>query len=202
MNWSILRSLKITLLVATTIAALCCFGYAQSAKKPKIGLVLKPLDNTYFGAMARGAEAAAKEFGVGLTTVAATALTDDAGQASQLAALDASGEYSCYIVNPVSPTNLLQPLSSVSKKGQPIINIDLPIDLNAAAKANVTITSYMGSDSVATGAVAGKYMLAILPNGSTVALIGGLPADPCYQGVEACIAALAGKSVPKNVSSW
>jgi ABC-type sugar transport system substrate-binding protein len=98
----------------------------------------------------------------------------------------------------VSPTNLLQPLSSVSKR-QPIIKIYLPIDLNAAAKANVTITSYMGSDSVATGAVAGKYMLAILPNGSTVALIGGLPADPCYQGVEACIAALAGKSVPKNV---
>ena len=66
-------------------------------------------------------------------------------------------------------------------------------------KANVTITSYMGSDSVATGAVAGKYMLAILPNGSTVALIGGLPADPCYQGVEACIAASAGKSVPNKV---
>jgi ABC-type sugar transport system substrate-binding protein len=92
----------------------------------------------------------------------------------------------------------LQPLSSVSKR-QPIIKIYLPIDLNAAAKANVTITSYMGSDSVATGAVAGKYMFAILPNGSTVALIGGLPADPGYQGVEACIATLAGKSVPKNV---
>jgi D-allose transport system substrate-binding protein len=145
---------------------------------PKIGLVLKPLDNTYFGAMARGAEAAAKEYGVGLTTVAATSLTDDAGQASQLAALDASGEYGSYIVNPVSPTNLLQPLSSVVKKGQPVINIDLPIDLDAAAKADVTITSYMGSDNVATGAAAGEYMLTILPKGSTVALIGGLPADP------------------------
>ena len=144
----------------------------------KIGLVLKPLDNTYFGAMARGAEAAVKEFGVGLTTVAATSLTDDAGQASQLAALDASGEYGAYIVNPVSPTNLLQPLSSVVKKGQPVMNIDLPIDLDAAGKEDVTITSYMGSDNVATGAAAGEYMVTILPAGSTVALIGGLPADP------------------------
>jgi ABC-type sugar transport system substrate-binding protein len=160
--------------LALAMVAAPTAGYAA----PKIGLVLKPLDNTYFGAMARGAEAAVKEFGVGLTTVAATSLTDDAGQASQLAALDASGEYGSYIVNPVSPTNLLQPLSSVVKKGQPVMNIDLPIDLDAAAKANVTITSYMGSDNVATGAAAGEYMLTILPKGSTVALIGGLPADP------------------------
>jgi ABC-type sugar transport system substrate-binding protein len=162
--------------VALALAMVTASTAAYAA--PKIGLVLKPLDNTYFGAMARGAEAAAKELGVGLTTVAATSLTDDAGQASQLAALDASGEYGAYIVNPVSPTNLLQPLSSVVKKGQPVMNIDLPIDLEAAAKANVTITSYMGSDNVATGAAAGKYMVTILPQGSTVALIGGLPADP------------------------
>jgi D-allose transport system substrate-binding protein len=160
--------------LALAMAAAPTAGYAA----PKIALVLKPLDNTYFGAMARGAEAAVKEFGVGLTTVAATSLTDDAGQASQLGALDASGEYGSYIVNPVSPTNLLQPLSSVVKKGQPVMNIDLPIDLDAAAKADVTITSYMGSDNVATGAAAGEYMLTILPKGSTVALIGGLPADP------------------------
>jgi D-allose transport system substrate-binding protein len=161
---------------ALTVALLAASSFAHAA--PKIGLVLKPLDNTYFGAMARGAEAAAKEFGVTLTTVAATSLTDDAGQASQLAAFDASGEYGCYIVNPVSPTNLLQPLSSVVKKGQPVMNIDLPIDLDAAAKADVAITSYMGSDNVATGAAAGEYMVKILPPGGKVALIGGLPADP------------------------
>jgi ABC-type sugar transport system substrate-binding protein len=166
------------LVVGAALALAMVAAPTAAHAAPKIGLVLKPLDNTYFGAMARGAEAAAKEFGIGLTTVAATSLTDDAGQASQLAALDASGEYGSYIVNPVSPTNLLQPLSSVVKKGQPVMNIDLPIGLDAAAKANVTITSYMGSDNVATGAAAGEYMLTILPKGSTVALIGGLPADP------------------------
>jgi D-allose transport system substrate-binding protein len=151
---------------------------SPAAETLKIGLVLKPLDNTYFGAMAQGAEAAAEELGVGSTTVAATSLTDDAGQASQLASLDASGEYGCYVVNPVSPTNLLQPLAGVSAKGQPIMNIDLPIDLDAAKEAGVTVTSYMGSDNEATGAEAGKAMAQLLPAGSKVALIGGLPADP------------------------
>jgi ABC-type sugar transport system substrate-binding protein len=151
---------------------------SPAASNLKIGLVLKPLDNTYFGAMAKGAEAAAKDLGVGLNTVAATSLTDDAGQASQLASLDASGEYGCYIVNPVSPTNLLQPLAAVSAKKQPIMNIDLPIDLKAAKDAGVTITSYMGSDNEATGAAAGEFMAKLLPAGSKVALVGGLPADP------------------------
>ncbi len=164
--------------IVGTLVAVMMAATPSVAADLKIGLVLKPLDNTYFGAMARGAEAASKEFGVGLTTVAATSLTDDAGQASQLAALDASGEYGCYVVNPVSPTNLLQPLSSVTKKGQGVMNIDLPIDLKAAASAGVTVTSYMGSNNVTTGAAAGEHMVSILPKGSKVAMIGGLPADP------------------------
>ncbi len=164
--------------IVGTLVAVAMAATPAAAQSLKIGLVLKPLDNTYFGAMARGAEAASKDFGVGLTTVAATSLNDDAGQASELAALDASGEHGCYVVNPVSPTNLLQPLSSVVKKGQSVMNIDLPIDLKAAAAAGVKVTSYMGSDNVATGAAAGDYMVTILPKGGKVALIGGLPADP------------------------
>jgi ABC-type sugar transport system substrate-binding protein len=164
--------------LTTPTVAVTQAGTPSAAEGLKIGLVLKPLDNTYFGAMAQGAEAAAEELGVELTTVAATSLTDDAGQASQLASLDASGEYGCYVVNPVSPTNLLQPLAEVSAKGQPVMNIDLPIDLEAAEEAGVTVTSYMGSDNEATGAAAGEHMAQLLPAGSKVALIGGLPADP------------------------
>jgi ABC-type sugar transport system substrate-binding protein len=169
------------LAVGSAIAmALAAVGSLPAAAQDelKIGAALKPLDNTYFGAMAQGAEAAAEEYGVGITVVAATSLTDDAGQASQLASLDASGEYGCYIVNPVSPTNLLQPLTVISEKGQPVMNIDLPIDLDAAAEAGVTVTSYMGSDNVATGAAAGEAMLGLVPEGGKVAAIGGLPADP------------------------
>lgn len=181
MNMSTRRSRLVTALgVGASVALLAASSVtAQSpAAGQKVGFIIKPLDNTYFGAMGKGAEAAAQALGVGLTTVAATSLTDDAGQASQLAALDASGEYGCYVVNPVSPTNLLQPLAAVSAKGQGIMNIDLPIDLEAAKAGGVNVTSYMGSDNEATGAAAGEYMVSILPAGSKVAAVGGLPADP------------------------
>lgn len=143
----------------------------------KVAFVIKPLDNTYFGAMAEGAEAAAKEAGVELTVVAAENVTDDSGQASKLNALVTAG-YDCYIVNPTSQTNLLTGLVPVSDAGTPIVNLDLPIDLDAAKDAGVKVTTYVGTNNETAGAAGGEAMLDLVDEGSQVALIGGLVADP------------------------
>lgn len=143
----------------------------------KVAFVIKPLDNTYFGAMAEGAQAAADEAGVELTVVAAENVTDDSGQASKLNALVTAG-YDCYIVNPTSQTNLLTGLVPVSEAGTPIVNLDLPIDLDAAKDAGVTVTTYVGTNNETAGAAGGEAMLDLVDEGSQVALIGGLVADP------------------------
>ncbi|KZE91816.1 substrate-binding domain-containing protein [Microbacterium sp. TNHR37B] len=143
----------------------------------KVAFVIKPLDNTYFGAMAEGAEAAAKEAGVELTVVAAENVTDDSGQASKLNALVTAG-YDCYIVNPTSQTNLLTGLVPVSDAGTPIVNLDLPIDLDAAKDAGVKVTTYVGTNNETAGTAGGEAMLDLVDEGSQVALIGGLVADP------------------------
>lgn len=143
----------------------------------KIALVIKPLDNTYFGAMAEGAQAAADEAGVDLTVVAAENVTDDSGQASKLNALVTAG-YDCYVVNPTSQTNLLTGLVPVSDAGTPIVNLDLPIDLDAAKDAGVNVTTYVGTNNETAGAAGGEAMLKLVDEGSQVALIGGLVADP------------------------
>lgn len=143
----------------------------------KVAFVIKPLDNTYFGAMAEGAQAAADEAGIELTIVAAENVTDDSGQASKLNALVTAG-YDCYVVNPTSQTNLLTGLVPVSEAGTPIVNLDLPIDLDAAEDAGVTVTSYVGTNNKTAGAAGGEAMLEILEEGDQVALIGGLVADP------------------------
>lgn len=143
----------------------------------RIAFVIKPLDNTYFGAMAEGAQAAADEAGVELTVVAAENVTDDSGQATKLNALVTSG-YDCYVVNPTSQTNLLTGLVPVSEAGTPIVNLDLPIDLDAAADAGVDVTTYVGTNNETAGAAGGEAMLSLVDEGSQVALIGGLVADP------------------------
>ena len=143
----------------------------------KIAFVIKPLDNTYFGAMAEGAQAAADEAGVELTVVAAENVTDDSGQASKLNALVTAG-YDCYVVNPTSQTNLLTGLVPVTQAGTPIVNLDLPIDLDAASDAGVDVTTYVGTNNETAGAAGGEAMLDLVDEGSQVALIGGLVADP------------------------
>ncbi|MDR6867447.1 ABC-type sugar transport system substrate-binding protein [Microbacterium resistens] len=152
-------------------------GTAGSASTDRIALVIKPLDNTYFGAMADGAQDAAEEAGVELTVVAAENVTDDSGQATKLNSLVTAG-YGCYIVNPTSQTNLLTGLVPVSQEGTPIVNLDLPIDLEAAERSGVEVTTYVGTDNETAGATGGEAMLSLVDAGSSVALIGGLVADP------------------------
>ncbi|GGM17472.1 substrate-binding domain-containing protein [Nakamurella endophytica] len=140
-------------------------------------MVIKPLDNTYFGAMAKGAQDQATKDGVSLTVVAADNVNDDSGQAAKLNALVTAG-YDCYIVNPTSQTNLLTGLVPVSQAGTPIVNLDLPIDTAAAEKAGVKLTTYVGTNNETAGAAGGKAMLDLLSDGDQVALIGGLVGDP------------------------
>lgn len=143
----------------------------------KIAFVIKPLDNTYFGAMAEGAQAAADDAGVELTIVAAENVTDDSGQATKLNSLVTAG-YDCYVVNPTSQTNLITGLVPVSEAGTPIVNLDLPIDLDAASDAGVDVTTYVGTNNETAGAAGGEAMLSLVDEGAQVALIGGLVADP------------------------
>lgn len=152
-------------------------GDGGDGDAPRIAFVIKPLDNTYFGAMAEGAQAYADEAGAQLTVVAAENVTDDSGQASKLNALVTEG-YDCYVVNPTSQTNLITGLVPVTQAGAPIVNLDLPIDLDAAEDAGVEVTTYVGTDNVTAGEAAGEAMLELVEEGGQVALIGGLVADP------------------------
>jgi D-allose transport system substrate-binding protein len=178
--------LAVSSIMAVSVTALAACSSSPASSGPAggsgpskaIAVVLKPLDNPYFGAMADGAEAAAKAAGVNIDVVAASSVTADADQADQLQSLVASGKYGCYVVNPTSPTNLLRTLVPVSQAKTPIINIDLPIDTAAARQDGVKIDSYLGTNNVTAGEAGGAEMVKLLPAGSQVALIGGLPADP------------------------
>ena len=63
---------------------------------------------------------------------------DKAGQASALESLGTE-RASCYVVNPINTTNLIEPLSHVAK-GMPIVNVDSPVDQEAAKALGVQIT--------------------------------------------------------------
>ncbi|MCX5512600.1 LacI family transcriptional regulator [Kaistia algarum] len=162
-------------LLGASLAALSVAGPAN-AEGEKVAAVIKGLDNPFFQTMQKGIEDKAKELGVSLTVQAAQNMGDATGQADRLSAL-ALQDFSCYIVNPISVSNLVQALVPVGQKKTPIINIDSQVDTEQAKAAGFSVTTYVGTDNVAAGRLAGEEMLKLVPAGSKVALVAGIVGD-------------------------
>lgn len=164
------------LLLGASLAALAAAGPAKAAEGEKVAAVIKGLDNPFFQTMQKGIEDKAKELGVSLTVQAAQNMGDATGQADRLSAL-ALQDFGCYIVNPISVSNLVQALVPVGQKKVPIVNIDSQVDTEQAKAAGFAVTTYVGTDNVAAGRLAGEEMLRLVPAGSKVALIAGIVGD-------------------------
>jgi ribose transport system substrate-binding protein len=146
-------------------------GTAAGAEPPavRMGVVLKGLDNPFFVAMYEGVTAEAGRRRAHSSVRAATSITDLGGQAAIARALVAARK-DCYVVNPISATNLVGALRGASR---PIVNVDSPIDGSAARRAGVRIRTYIGTNDFAAGRMAGAKMASLLPGGGTVALVAG-----------------------------
>ncbi|KHL11991.1 ribose transport system substrate-binding protein/D-allose transport system substrate-binding protein [Mumia flava] len=140
-----------------------------------VAAVIKGLDNPFFQTMEDGIDAQADEAGVDVTVQAAQSITDTTGQAERLSALSQQ-DFGCYIVNPITGNNLVQGLAQVGAKDVPIVNIDQPIDADAAEAAGVDPATYVGTDNVQAGGLAGEHMAEVVGSG-TVGIIGGLAGD-------------------------
>jgi len=165
-------------LAAVTLAA--CGGAASSggaAPGPaKVAAVIKGLDNPFFQLMQQGIEQESTAIAVTTTVQAATSTSDTTGQADKLTGL-AGQEFGCYLVNPISGTNLVQGLAQIAAKGTPIVNIDSPVDDQAASAAGAKIATYIGTDNVAAGGLAAQQAAKLAPAGGPAAVIGGIPGD-------------------------
>lgn len=151
-------------------------GSDSGSDSTKVAAVIKGLDNPFFQMMESGINDRAGESGADVTIQAANSITDTTGQADKLTSL-AGQDYGCFIINPISGTNLVQGVAALAAKDVPIVNIDSPIDAEAAEAAGATISTYIGTDNVEAGNLAGAQMGEFLPDGGEVALVGGIAGD-------------------------
>ncbi|MBM9467428.1 sugar ABC transporter substrate-binding protein [Nakamurella leprariae] len=151
-------------------------GDAGGASGQPIAAVIKGLDNLFFQTMQQGIEAGADAAGVTVEIQAAQSITDTTGQAERLAAL-AQQDFGCFIVNPITGNNLVQGLAQIAQKDVPVVNIDRPIDADAAEAAGVDIATYIGTDNVEAAELAGQRMVEQLGGTGQVAIIGGVAGD-------------------------
>jgi D-allose transport system substrate-binding protein len=169
----------------------------------RIAAVIKGLDNPFFQAMEDGLTDTADNDGVDVTIQAAADIGDTTGQADKLTAL-AGQDFGCYVVNPISGTNLVQALSQISTTEKPIVNIDNPIDADAAETANIDVATYIGTDNEAAGGKAGDFIVEQVQSGE-VAVIGGIAGDVTSAArIDGFTAAVDGKLdiVQETAADW
>lgn len=150
-------------------------GGSGGSSSTRIASVIKGLDNPFFQSMQQGIQDQGRSQGTSVTVQAAASITDTTGQADKLNTL-AGQDFGCFVVNPITGTNLIQPLAQLSQRNKPVVNIDSPIDAGAARTANLKLSTYIGTDNVAAGTKAAQTMLKSVPSGQ-VAVIGGTAGD-------------------------
>lgn len=151
-------------------------GSGAGGDQGDIAAVIKGLDNPFFQGMEDGINAGAKDGGVNVDVQAAADITDTTGQLDKLTQA-ATKDLGCAIINPIDGTNLITGLAQLAAKDVPIVNIDSPVEAAAAGEVDATPTTYIGTDNTEAGKLAGEHMLELLPEGGTVALIGGIAGD-------------------------
>ena len=171
------RTCTVSIAMAGAVAlTLTACGGSSGGSGEGVAAVVKGLDNPFFQSMESGVKDQAATEGVEVTVQAANSITDTTGQADKLNGL-ANQNFSCFVVNPITGTNLIQGVAQLSAKNIPIVNIDSPIEPEAANAANAKIATYIGTDNKDAGAKAAAEMARLLPQGGTVALIGGTAGD-------------------------
>jgi ABC-type sugar transport system substrate-binding protein len=169
-------------MIAIAVLAAACGGSSPSTSGGKTGkdlnvaVVLKTFANPYWVAMKDGVTAEAQKLGAKVTIQAATSESAIAEQTSILQTMSGQS-YNCFIVAPITGTNLIQPLVTVAHNNIPIINLDAGFDSTALAAANVKLTTFVASNNVTAGKLAGTKMSALLGGSGNVAVIGGLPGN-------------------------
>jgi D-allose transport system substrate-binding protein len=200
------RSLSVVVSIGAIAVVLSgCSGSTGAAggDSEKVAAVIKGLDNPFFQAMEDGINDTAEADGVDVTIQAAADIGDTTGQADKLTAL-AGQDFGCFVVNPISGTNLVQALSQVSTAGKAIVNIDNPVDTDAAKTANIDIATYIGTDNEAAGGKAGDFIVEQVQSGE-VAVIGGIAGDVTSAArIDGFTAAVEGKLdiVQETAADW
>ena len=129
-----------------------------SKDEARIAIVTRDFTNPYWAALRDGAIAEGKKQGVKVEVQAGASETDSTGENAKLSTL-AGQKYNCFGVVPVNATNVITPLVPVAQKKIPILNLDTQIDADASKQAGVSYASFIGSDNLSAGQLAGQGLL-------------------------------------------
>ena len=145
---------------------------ANGSATPRIGFVMKALNHPFFLDVQAGAEEAAKGLGIHVVTQAAEREIDVEKQIQIIENLLQTG-IKVLCVTPSGSREIASAIAKANQAGVPVIVVDTRVDPSAAS--SLQIASFVGSDNVEGGRVAGRYLVDATSGNAKVAVLEGIP---------------------------
>lgn len=184
-------------MAATALAWSATLAVADDERT--IGLVLKSFSNPFWLMAKEAAEAAGKEHGVNVIVLGTSAEGDYNDQVRNIEDLVTRG-VDLIVVVPAEAAALVPAVEAAVDSGVPVINLDSPINTDK-------VVSFIGSDNVEGGRMAGRFIADKLGGLGDVAVIRGRLGNPVelqrYTGFMEVVDATEGlNKVAEGVANW
>ena len=161
-----------SLLVAAALGAAACNRGGET--RPTVALVVKTLNNPFFIDMERGARAVADSLGLALVVQAPEREIDPERQMQIIENL-VQRRVDVLAIVPNGSREIVPAVVEANEAGIPVIVVDTRLDSAALARAGGRIVTFIGSDNVDGGRLAGRHLAERLGGRGRVAVIEGIP---------------------------
>ncbi|HJR54432.1 MAG TPA: sugar ABC transporter substrate-binding protein [Gemmatimonadota bacterium] len=203
-----MRSARRSTWIALALAGLAwaCNRGDDAGDGPTVALVLKTLNNPFFIELAAGAQEAADSLGVELLVQAPDREIDVEKQMQIIENL-LQTDIDALALTPSGSREVVPAIAEANRAGVPVLIVDTRADADALAEAGATIATFIGSDNVEGGRIAGRFVAEALGGRGSVAVIEGIPGhetgDSRLRGFREAIAEHPGISiVASQTANW
>lgn len=152
---------------------LACNRGGDSTARPEIALVVKTLNNAFFVEMEQGARAAADSLGIELVVQAPDREIDVEKQMQIVENLVQRGVGVLMLV-PSGSREIVPAVVKANAAKIPVVIVDTRIDEGALAQAGGSVATFIGSDNVSGGRLAGQFVVQQLAGKGRVGVLEGI----------------------------
>ena len=139
-----------------------------------VALVLKTLNNPFFVEMEAGAREAADSLGIELV-VQAPEREIDVEKQMQIVENLLQRRVDALLITPSGSREIVPAVVKANEAGIPVVVVDTRVDASALGEAGGRISSFIGSDNVDGGRIAGRFVAERLGGQGRVAVLEGIP---------------------------
>jgi ribose transport system substrate-binding protein len=194
--------------IAVVVAGISwtCNRGEEAGDAPRVALVLKTLNSPFFIEMEAGARQAADSLGIELVVQAPDREIDVERQMQIVENLLQTG-IDVLALTPSGSREVVSAIAEANQAGVPVVIVDTRADAQALADAGATVATFIGSDNVDGGRIAGRFVAEALGGQGRVGVVEGIPGhetgDSRLRGFREVLAEHPGISiVASQTANW